>query len=110
MLGGSVGGTLILGLLRALWHPMFRVPGSNQKGPFWAFALELRGWSVIMTAIYFGSRASVLLCMLFHGAANASFGTISLPAEAERNAFLFYLVASTLMLPWFPTPLFILKL
>jgi len=49
---GSVGGTVVVGLVWALWHlPMFRVPTSHQEGAFWRYVYSLIAWSAIMTVL-----------------------------------------------------------
>ena len=81
---GSLGGTLILGPVWALWHlPMFRVSSSHQKGSLRGFVYTLTAWSVIMTATFAGRGGSILPAMLFHATANVSYFVMDVPAEAE---------------------------
>jgi membrane protease YdiL (CAAX protease family) len=82
---GTAGGSLILGLMWALWHlPMFRVPASYQKGAFWGYSYTLITWSLIITLLVIRSGGSILPAMAFHAAANISFFVMDVPHEAER--------------------------
>lgn len=69
---GSVWASLILGLLWALWHlPTFWIPGSPQYGlPIPGYVLATIGFTIIYTCIYNGTKGSVLLASLYHGASN----------------------------------------
>ena len=69
---GSVWASLILGLLWGLWHlPTFWIPGSSQYGlPIPGYVLASIGFTFIYTCIFNGSKGSVLLACLFHGASN----------------------------------------
>ena len=91
---GWLGAGLILGILWASWHlPMFFVPRSNQYGssfPQYVYALIV--WSFVMTMLYYQTNGSILLCMIFHAAANLWGSIINLPKGAER-------LAGTLHLP-----------
>lgn len=65
--------TLLVGFLWALWHlPLFFIPGTAQfETNFGFFALQILGTSFITAWLYANTR-SILLCVLFHAAANAS--------------------------------------
>ena len=103
---GSLGATLLLGMLWSLWHlPMFSIPDSNQKGSFWKFTIGVVARSVLMTAIYTGSGGSILLCMLFHAAANVWFFTMTLPPDADRYSRILYVLAALGVLPLLPHPM-----
>jgi membrane protease YdiL (CAAX protease family) len=107
---GSLGGTLILGPVWALWHlPMFRVPSSHQKGSFWKFVYGLTVWSVIMTATFTGSGGSILPAMLFHATANVAAFVMDVPdgAEPYSAAILGLIALVTVVL--LPDPLIVLQ-
>ncbi len=90
---GWLGGTLILGVLWACWHlPMFFVPGSHQyKSSFRQYVLVLSVWSFFTSMLYYQTGGSVLLCMIFHAAANLWGLTINVPDGSERLMLLLYL-------------------
>lgn len=69
---GSLGASLILGLLWGCWHiPLFYVPGSLQNGlPIPGYILATIGYSFIYTCLYNGTKGSLLLCCLYHAASN----------------------------------------
>jgi membrane protease YdiL (CAAX protease family) len=69
---GSVWASLILGLLWAFWHlPAFWIPGSPQYGlPVPGYVIATIGYTMIYTCIYNGTKGSVLLACLYHGASN----------------------------------------
>lgn len=69
---GSVGASLILGLLWGFWHlPMFWIPGSAQYGlPVPGYVLAAIGYTIIYTCIYNGTKGSVLLASSYHAASN----------------------------------------
>lgn len=102
---GSVGGTLVLGLVWALWHlPMFRVPSSHQSGSFWVFAYSLAAWSMIMTTLVTQTGGSILPAMAFHASANIAAFTIDMPPQAERYSAILLGLVSLLLMPLFPSP------
>jgi membrane protease YdiL (CAAX protease family) len=103
---GSLGGTLILGPIWALWHlPMFRVSDSNQQGSFLRFAYVLTASSVIMTVTYTGSGGSILPAMLFHAAVNVMNFVMNIPPEVDRIIEIIYLLVALALLPLLLTPL-----
>jgi membrane protease YdiL (CAAX protease family) len=69
---GSVWASLILGLLWGLWHlPTFWIPGSPQYGvPVPGYILATVGYTFVYTCIFNGTKGSVLLACLYHGASN----------------------------------------
>jgi uncharacterized protein len=69
---GSVWASLILGLLWGLWHlPTFWIPGSPQYGvPVPGYILATIGYTFVYTCIFNGTKGSVLLACLYHGASN----------------------------------------
>jgi membrane protease YdiL (CAAX protease family) len=101
---GWIGAGLILGILWASWHlPMFFVPGSNQHGSsFFKYVFALTAWSLFMTMLYYQTNGSILLCMIFHAAANVWAFITNVPKDAERFELLFYvpiIVIAIAMLP-----------
>lgn len=106
---GSLGGTIAVGFVWALWHlPMFRVPTSNQKGPFWHYVYSLVAWSTIMTGLVTGS-GSILPAMAFHAAANMSSLVMSVPPEAEGYITVLLGLVSLIFVPWLASPLITLN-
>ncbi|MBN1267061.1 MAG: CPBP family intramembrane metalloprotease [Anaerolineales bacterium] len=69
---GPVWSSLILGLLWGLWHlPTFWIPGTPQFGlPVPGYVLASTGYTFIYTCIHNGTKGSVLLAALYHGASN----------------------------------------
>ena len=69
---GPVWASLILGLLWGLWHlPTFGIPGSPQYGvPVPGYILATISYTFVYTCIFNGTKGSVLLACLFHGASN----------------------------------------
>jgi uncharacterized protein len=69
---GPYIGTLILGVLWAVWHlPLFVVAGTPQyRTPFAPFVALLTAWSMIMTAMVQNKGGGTLGAMVFHAAAN----------------------------------------
>jgi membrane protease YdiL (CAAX protease family) len=83
---GTLVGTLILGVLRALWHlPLFLlVPGYNGAGSgfvgimvaFAAFTAGTIALAVIFTWVFNNTRGSLLLMVLLHTSNDAAYGTM----------------------------------
>lgn len=71
---GPVAAGLLTGVVWFAWHlPLFWLPGSAQAGiPLGYYAITLLSYSMVLTWIYVRSRGSVLLCILFHTALDAS--------------------------------------
>jgi len=69
---GYYRSTLIVGTAWTLWHiPLFFIPDSGQYGSNFAiYAIELIGYSAILTWLYVRTR-SVILAVLFHASFNA---------------------------------------
>lgn len=90
---GWLGAAFIIGVLWASWHlPMFFVPGSNQyKSSFPQYLFVLSIWSFFTAMLYYQTNGSLLLCMIFHAAANFWGLTINVPDESERLVLLLYL-------------------
>lgn len=89
---GPIIGTLILGVMWAIWH----IPGylgGWMTTVFPALVVYCIGFSAVMTWVYNNTRGSILLMILFHSSSNAaiSIGGKILPTNLspEMNAFVF---------------------
>lgn len=80
---GPVWASLVLGFLWGLWHlPAFYVPGSAQYGlPVPAYVLASIGYTFIYMSIHNGSKGSLLLVCIYHGASNLvlTYGNVFFP-------------------------------
>lgn len=93
---GYYRSTLLVGVAWTLWHiPLFFIPDSGQYGNNFAiYAVELIGYSAILTWLYVRTR-SVILAVLFH----ASFNAISyVGLYAPKSSNLSYAVFAILLL------------
>jgi len=101
---GWLGAGLVLGILWASWHlPMFFVSGSNQYGSsFFKYMCVLTIWSLFMAMLYYQTNGSVLLCMIFHAAANVWAFITNVPKSAERFELLLYMPILTVALTMLP--------
>lgn len=105
---GSLGASLILGVLWTLWHlPMFLMPGAPQYGasPL-RFGLFLTAWSVLLTMLYNRSGRSLFAVMLFHWAANMWAFALPLPGGARTSSLALTVAAAGVAVAWLPRPLF----
>lgn len=71
---GPLAGTLILATAWTVWHlPLFLTSAFADRTPvgFLYFLLSTTGISLILTWVYNGTRGSLLLPVLLHGAVNA---------------------------------------
>jgi membrane protease YdiL (CAAX protease family) len=70
---GLLRGTLVLGLVWALWHlPLFFIHGAPQSGGDAAlFAMGVLGNAFLLAWVYAGT-GSVMLCVLFHAGNNSA--------------------------------------
>ena len=89
---GPIMGTIILGVMWAVWH----IPGylgGWMASAFIALVVYCVGFSFVMTWVYNNTRGSILLMILFHSSSNAaiSIGGKILPTNLspEMNAFVF---------------------
>ena len=91
---GSLGATLVLGSIWAIWHlPMFFIPGSPQYSEnvpisLAVYTLVAICLSVLLTVIYNRSNGSVLACMLFHAFLNIAAFTIRIPSDINISIYL----------------------
>ncbi len=104
---GSLGGSLILGVIWAAWHlPLFLMPGSGQDGVnFGVYALTIMGHTLLLTLLYNRTNGSVLSAMLFHIALNMLFFTMNFPHGAEAVMPWLWLVVMLIVIPALPHPL-----
>jgi membrane protease YdiL (CAAX protease family) len=109
---GSLGASLILGVLWASWHlPMFFTPGSPQYAEaFWPSFVQYLGFitfvTIIMTMLYNRTGGSVLVCMLLHASLNAAAFSIKLPEGAASIVLTLQLMAFIAAVILLPKPLF----
>jgi membrane protease YdiL (CAAX protease family) len=89
---GPIVGTIILGVMWAVWH----IPGyigGWMTSAFIALVVYCVGFSFVMTWVYNNTRGSILLMILFHSSSNAaiSIGGKILPTtlSPEMSAFVF---------------------
>ncbi len=108
---GSLGATLILGPIWALWHlPMFFTEGSpqfseNVPASFAMYTVIVFFISIIFTMIYNRSGGSVLACMLLHAFLNIAAFTIQVPPDVNITVYL--IIALGVISIWFlDRPLF----
>lgn len=107
---GTAGGTLLMGLIWALWHlPMFQVPSSHQKGAFWSYTYSLTTWSFIITLLVIRGGGSILPAMVFHAAANVSFFVMDVPQGAEKYVTVLLGLVALLCMFLLPAPLIALN-
>jgi membrane protease YdiL (CAAX protease family) len=91
---GSLGATLVLGPIWAIWHlPMFFVPGSpqyseNVPASLAVYTFVIVCLSILFTVIYNRSSGSVLACMLFHAFLNIAAFTIRIPPDINISIFI----------------------
>jgi membrane protease YdiL (CAAX protease family) len=104
---GSLGGSVAVGVLWALWHlPLFLIPGSSQYGDsLILYIYLLTCWTIVM-ALYVGkAHGSVLPAILLHGAANFVAFSIHYPHTYVQ---LFWGIAALIAALFLPRPLIIL--
>ena len=96
----ALAASLLLGLVWGVWHlPAFLMEGSPQSDyAFWIFVLGSMILSVVMTAVYNGTRGSIPLAFLFHYANNDPLGIgkseVALPWIAIVTAVALLLVVT----------------
>jgi len=104
---GSLGASLLLGVLWAGWHlPMFFVPGSMQYAESFLPSYALYNvftitTTILMTVLYNRSWGSVLPCMLLHASLNATAFSVTIPSEVAGPQPLIglILIAAIYLLP-----------
>jgi membrane protease YdiL (CAAX protease family) len=102
---GSLGASLILGPIWALWHlPMFFIEGSPQYSDnipvsLAMYTVIITFTTIIFTMIYNRSGGSVLACMLLHAFFNIAAFTIQVPPDVNITALL--IIALGVVSIWF---------
>ena len=101
---GSLSGSIILGVIWALWHlPLFFIPGSFQYGDsILAYILLLTSWSIIMAALGNKTKNSIIVAIIFHETMNFIAFTIRLPT-ADR--IIFEVIFALIAIFFLPKPL-----
>jgi membrane protease YdiL (CAAX protease family) len=105
---GSLGASLVLGVLWAGWHlPMFFVPGSFQYGQsFTVYLAIVTMQTILITLLYNRTGGSVLACMLFHASLNAAAFVINVPADLPGWYGLATPLLVLIAVPFLPQPFF----
>lgn len=85
---GALGGSVIVGVLWAFWHlPLFYMPTMPQYGgPFLPYTGYTVALSMILTVLAAGTRGSVVIATLFHGAVN-TFGLTNTAAGHDLRGY-----------------------
>lgn len=101
---GSLGGSIIVGILWALWHlPLFFMPGSSQYGDsLILYIYLLTCWTIIMALFVSKAHGSVLPGILLHETANLVAFTINYP---RKYMFLFWGITALIASAFLPKPL-----
>jgi membrane protease YdiL (CAAX protease family) len=92
---------LVLGVIWAGWHiPTFLLATeSNSAIPYWGFAVMVVATSVITAWLYLGSGSSVLLCAVWHAAADAAYSWTGVVGRDHR-AFWAAVIVEILVAAW----------
>jgi membrane protease YdiL (CAAX protease family) len=101
---GSLGGSIVVGVLWALWHlPLFFIPGSYQYGDaLIPYIYLLTCWTIVMALFVGKARGSVWPAILLHGSANFVAFTIRYP---HTYVHLFWGIAALIAALFLPRPL-----
>ena len=101
---GSLGGSIVVGILWALWHlPLFFMPGSSQYGDaLIPYVYLLTCWTIVIALFVGKARGSVLPAILLHGSANFVAFTIRYP---HTFVDLFWGIAALIAAVFLPRPL-----
>ncbi len=102
---GSLGGTIVLGIVWALWHlPLFLMEGSFQYGhSLLIYVYLLTCWSIVMALLVAEARGSVLVAILFHESAN--FIAFTIHAPQRYYGLILWGVAAAVASVFLPRPL-----
>ncbi|MBC2735448.1 MAG: CPBP family intramembrane metalloprotease [Desulfobacteraceae bacterium] len=101
---GSLGGSIMVGILWALWHlPLFFTPGSNQYGDsLIPYLYVLTCWTIVMALFVGKARGSILPGILIHESANF----VSFAFHYPRHYVLFFWgIAALIAIVFLPKPL-----
>jgi membrane protease YdiL (CAAX protease family) len=79
---GPIAGTIILGVMWALWHIPGYLGGWVETN-FLALVISSIGFSIVLTWVYNNTEGSILLMILLHSSSNAatSVGSVVLPKD-----------------------------
>jgi membrane protease YdiL (CAAX protease family) len=101
---GSLGGSIVVGVLWALWHlPLFFMPGSSQYGTsLIGFIYFATCWTIVMALFVNKARGSVLPAILLHGSVNFVAFVIRYPHQYVN---LFFGIAALIAAAFLPRPL-----
>jgi len=101
---GSLGGSIMVGILWALWHlPLLFTPGSNQYGDsLIPYLYVLTCWTILMALFVGKARGSILPGILIHESANF----VSFAFHYPRHYVLFFWgIAALIAIVFLPKPL-----
>jgi membrane protease YdiL (CAAX protease family) len=86
---GLPGASVALGILWACWHlPLFFIQGSDKLAQsFPVYLLQVTALSVAMAWLYWRTRGSLLLVMLFHAAVNSTKDIVPSAVPGATNPF-----------------------
>ena len=101
---GSLGGSIIVGILWALWHlPLFFAPGSSQYGDsLVVYIYLLTCWTIVMALFTYKAQGSVLPAILLHESANFFSFAIN---YSKQYVFLYWGIAAFIATIFLPKPL-----
>jgi membrane protease YdiL (CAAX protease family) len=88
---GYGAGSILLGVIWALWHlPLFFVRDADKHGQsFFLYALQVTAISVAIAWLYQRTNGSLLLTMLMHSAINQTKDIVPSAAAGATNSFTF---------------------
>ena len=101
---GSLGGSVAVGILWALWHlPLFFMPGTSQYGTsLISFIYFATCWTIVMALFVYRARGSVYPAILLHGSVNFLAFAIRYPHQYTNW---FFGIAALIAIVFLPRPL-----
>lgn len=104
---GSLGGTVVLGVIWAFWHtPLFFIPGSKQYGQsMFEYAVWVVCLSIIITAIWNKSKQSVLVAIIVHETQNTIAFSMTSPDGTGYYFLALWLLFALVFIAILPRPL-----
>lgn len=104
---GSLGGTIVLGVIWAFWHtPAFFIPGSNQYGTsMFEYVLWAVSLSIIITALWNRAKGSVLVAIIMHETQNTIAFTMTAPSGTGIYTIALWLLFALMFTALLPKPL-----
>lgn len=105
---GFGGGSIVLGVIWALWHiPQFFMPGNDAPIQWFPlFLIQVTAYSVILAWVYMRTNGSLLLTMLMHAAGNNTkdiVPSVASPQLACIAVTLLWICAAVLIVRMQPT-------